>query len=74
MKNIIKSFFYKDDDFQPPYAWITFFCGLIGVSVILRFFQVSSLSDTLLLGMLGFVMGWIGFYNKDRKDREKENN
>ena len=70
MKQIIKRFFYSEDKFQPPYFWITIFCILVVVAVILRFMERSSLSDTLILGMLGFIAGWILLYNQQRKKNE----
>jgi len=66
MKKIIKAFFYSRNKFQPPYFWITVFCLLVVITIILRLANIAVLSDTLILGMLGFIAGWIALYNHQR--------
>jgi len=51
----MKPFFYSKGNFQPVYFWITVFCLLAVVCVVLRFFSKADLSDTLILGILGFM-------------------
>lgn len=72
---MIKSFFYSSGKFQPIYAWITIFCLLIAVGIVLRFFSIGKLSDGLILGMMGFIELLILLYNtnKKRSDQTKLN-
>ena len=69
-----KSFFYRKDDFQPPYFWITIFCFLTALMVVLRVIMIiyqlikgqvtiDLVSDTLILGLLAFVNVWAAVYN-----------
>lgn len=68
MLKILKQFFFSKGNFSPPYFWITVFCLLVVIAVIERLVPYLDkrldLSDTLLLGMLGFILGWITIYNK----------
>ena len=70
MKNIIKSFFYGKGQFQPVYFWITLLMFLIIASLIIKIFNITSyeLSDTLILGLAGFVSVWVGLYNYRKKE------
>jgi len=43
--------------------WIRWFLSLISVIVIQKCFGVSYISDTLVLGSMGFVAGLIGLHN-----------
>ncbi len=63
MKKIIKSFFYSGDKFQPIYFWVTVFCSLIALMILLRCANLSKLSDTLILGVFALVEMLIGIYN-----------
>lgn len=68
MKKIIKSFFYSNKEFNPAKAWITNFLIMISIIVVLDTCTIRTVSDTRLLGMLGFVLGWIGVYSWYRRD------
>lgn len=46
---------------------IRFFLVLIAIVVIQKIIGVAYISDTLALGMMGFVAGLITLYNKDKK-------
>ncbi len=64
---MFKSFFYSGGKFQPVYAWITIFCFLVALGVVLRFFSIGKLSDGLILGLCGFIQVWVIFYNSNKK-------
>jgi len=68
------AFFYSKGKFSPPYFWITMFLIPVLVSVwakiimsIVKFimsgYKVVDLTETLILGLLGFVAGWLVIYN-----------
>ena len=78
------SFFYRGNDFQPPYFWITVFNTFILAILTIRIwaavisiknngFTPDILSDTLVLGTLAFVAGWLTIYNWDRKNQTTKN-
>lgn len=60
---IIKSFFYRGDDFQPVYFWVTILMALIIGMVILRMSGSHDISDVLLISALGGVVTLLGIYN-----------
>lgn len=63
--NIIKKFFCNSKgNFIPPYFWITILMVLVICMVTMRIFQLGNFSDTLILGVLGLVVGWCAVYNK----------
>lgn len=63
--NIIKKFFYNSKGkFIPPYFWITILMILVICMVTMRILQLGNFSDTLILGVLGLVVGWCAVYNK----------
>ncbi len=70
----IKSFFYSKGKFQPPYFWCTVLLSLSIITWVLKMFgpEVLSnrISDGFILGVLGFVLGWLATYNWDRKNKE----
>jgi len=47
--------------------WIRLFLSLIAIIVIQKCLGVSYISDTLVLGSMGFVVGLIGLHNQDKK-------
>ena len=53
--------------------WIRWFLSLISVIVIQKCFGVSYISDTLVLGSMGFVAGLIGLHNQDKKIANRRN-
>lgn len=46
--------------------WIRLFLTLIAVIIILKCIGVEYISDTLVLGAMGFVAGLIALYNNDK--------
>lgn len=63
MKNIFKSFFFSKNKFQPPYFWVSVLTLLVVIMVIMRLFQKGDFDNTLILGVLGLVVGWCAVYN-----------
>lgn len=63
--NIIKSFFYSRGKFQPVYFWVTILMGLIVTTVIMKLSDCCfrRISDGLVLGLMGMVLGILGVYN-----------
>lgn len=70
MKKIIeyvKSFFYSQDKPQPVYFWATVFNILAVAVLILRISGEFGLTDTLIIGIFGYIAAWIGLYNIYKK-------
>lgn len=63
IKQYLKSFLYSKDRPQPVFFWASLFCSLAVSMLIMRFLGRGDLSDTLILGVLGFVAAWIALYN-----------
>jgi hypothetical protein len=57
------AFFYSKGKFCPPYFWITCFCGLAVYMFYARLTQIHDFSDELILGVLGFIVAWVGVYS-----------
>ena len=64
----LKSFAYSQGNPQPAYFWISVFCLLAAVMVILRLCG-ALFSDFLITTVLSFVLGWIAVFNWDRKNK-----
>ncbi len=56
------AFFFSRGKFRPPYFWITVFCSLAAWMFVRRIRGDILLSDGLIIGVLGFVLGWIIVY------------
>jgi hypothetical protein len=74
MKEIFKSFFYNSDGkFQPIYFYSFIFLLLIIIMITVRLISPlghedkERISDTLLLGMMTYVLALIGLYNFTKK-------
>jgi hypothetical protein len=65
MKDILKSFFYSRGRFQPVYFWVTILMSLIVATVVLKLSDCCfrRISDGLVLGLMGMVLGILGVYN-----------
>ena len=53
--------------------WIRLFLTLITTIIILKCIGVEYISDTLVLGSMGFVAGLIGLHNQDKKIANRRN-
>lgn len=62
MKKIVLHFFTRRGKFTPPYFWVTLFLCLIVVMLIMKLAGSQHISDTLVLGCLGFVAAWLAVY------------
>jgi hypothetical protein len=60
---VLKKFFCSGKGFSPVYFWSTVFNTLIAVALILRYFGIADLSDNLVLGLMGFILGLLAVYN-----------
>ena len=72
----MKEFFYSRGKFSPVYFWIfMLMVPLITILIIKATYAIYvwsegkigdelPISDTFILGYLGFVLGWFGVYNK----------
>jgi len=56
----MKSMFYSNKKPYPVYAYIFILMSLVVTMVIMRIFQKGAFSDTLILGMCGFIATWAG--------------
>lgn len=75
ISNVAKSFFFSQGKFQPVYFWTTVFNLLIATTWIMKLSSRTKveISDTLLLGLLTFVVVWLGVYNWYRTKTAPEN-
>ncbi|HNR90711.1 MAG TPA: hypothetical protein PKM65_20410 [Spirochaetota bacterium] len=64
---IIKSFFYSGDHFQPVYAYTAIFLGQIVWLIQLKIAGSPHVSDALVLGMFGGILGLLAVYNWYKK-------
>jgi len=69
MKKILSHFFCRRGKFTPPYFWVTLFLCLIVVMLIMKLMGSQHISDTLVLGCLGFVAAWLAVYTWYDKNR-----
>jgi hypothetical protein len=60
MMNYLKSMFYSGGKPAPVYAYIFILMTLVVTMVLMRIFQKGNFSDTLILGMCGFIVAWSG--------------
>lgn len=68
---VTREFFYDSDGtFNPVYFWTTICMTLIVVTWVIKLtgIQKVQVSDYLLLGLLTFVVVWIGLYNRQKKN------
>ena len=72
MKKILSHFFTRRGKFTPPYFWVTLFLCLIVVMLIMKLSGSQHISDTLVLGCLGFVAAWLAVYTWYDKNRPKD--
>ena len=72
MRQALKSFFYSRGKFQPVYFWATTIMSGIVVALVEKLNGVTYISDTLLLGLLGFVNVLLGMYSIYRFKKDKE--
>jgi hypothetical protein len=63
---LIRAFFFSGGKFQPTYFWSTVFLVHIVVGIELKFIGYADVSDTLILGLAGIVIGLLGIFNFDR--------
>lgn len=65
-KSIFSEFFMSKGKIKPPYVWISLFLITVLQMVYLKMYGPEKLaariSSELILGCLGFVMGWLGIY------------
>ena len=66
MKKILSHFFTRRGKFTPPYFWVTLFLCLIVAMLVMKLMGSQHISDTLVLGCLGFVAAWLAPANKLR--------
>lgn len=79
MKEIIKAFFYSSNDkFQPIYFYAFVFLMLTIILIICRLISPLGIkdkiqiSDTLILGMMTYVLALIGLYNFTKKNGDDQ--
>jgi|SRR5271157_569070 len=77
MKKILKEFFYNSKGiFNPVYFWMTVFLSIVAIIMVLEIVYASTMiwkgiagsgmslfPPHLVIGLLGFVATWVGFYN-----------
>jgi len=54
-------------NFMTTKFWLKLFLSLIAIIVGQKIFGVAYISDTLVIGLMGFVAGLIALYNQDKK-------
>jgi hypothetical protein len=74
LKNYFKAFFYSGNNPQPVYFFIFVLFTLIVIMVTMRLLGLKHLSDTLILGMCGYVAVWAGIVTTRQHFGEKMRN
>jgi hypothetical protein len=65
---ILKSFFCNSEGkFNPPYFWVSLLLLLAVINFVMKMTGIDIISDTLLISIQGFVLGWLGVYNWGKK-------
>lgn len=62
----------KNNKIFPPYVWITILMVLVIITYVLDLCQVIKISDTRLLGLFGFIIGWLGLYDIKKRVNQNE--
>jgi hypothetical protein len=63
-------FWFSKHHFKPAYFYISIFCSLVIYALYDRVENEDlTYSDTLILGMLGFILGWVGVYSWNEKNK-----
>ncbi|MFW9871936.1 MAG: hypothetical protein ACFFG0_02465 [Candidatus Thorarchaeota archaeon] len=70
VKNYFLSFFMSKGEPQPTYFWITLLVGIIVWMLVKYMKAVDIPSETIILGMCGFVATWLIVYNKIGKRKD----
>jgi hypothetical protein len=77
IKVFIMPFFFSKGKFNPPYFWITFFLyyaiKLLNIKTDPIKAKETPISDSLVLGVLGFVFTWLSVYNVYKYFKNKNN-
>lgn len=66
LKEIVKQAFTRNGKPFMPYIYIWLMLVLIVIAVVMRFIQ-AKISDTLVLGLCGFVVTWLGILMAGKK-------
>ena len=66
MKKYFKALFYSGGKPQPVYLYIFVLMGLVIAMVVMRMLERGNFSDTLILGMCGFIVAWAGVITHGR--------
>jgi len=69
IKALLYQAFYKQGKPFLPYIYIWLLLGLVFTVIILRILEGRELSDTLVLGMCGFVLSWIAIFTAGEKKK-----
>lgn len=73
--SVFEQFFCSKGKFSPVYFWATIFIAIIVADAVMKMTACchARISDQLLLGMMGFVMTFLGLYNWTKNGKENEN-
>jgi len=63
----LKSFIFKGDDPQPVYVYIGILIILVIAMLVMRMFEKGNFSDTLIIGVMGFIATWAGIFNRNER-------
>lgn len=64
----LKSFFYKGDDPQPVYVYVCVLMIFVFRMLYLKIEkQATHFSDSLIVGVLAFILGWLSVFNWNTK-------
>lgn len=75
MREFLRSFIQDSDGkFQPLYFFSTSFSFVILTGIILKYFNAFWISDTLILGMMVYIIGILTLFNKFRKRKDDKKN
>jgi len=75
IRKIFLAFFTSHGELCPPYIWATILMLMLITTWILKLTKIvgTRISDTFLLGAMGFVVAWVGIYSWSKKNNNEDN-
>lgn len=71
MINYFKAIFYSKGKPNPVYGYIFILISLVILMIIMRILNKGDFSDTLILGMCGFIATWSGIITAGQRGFKK---
>lgn len=72
MRKIFRALFYSKGRFQAVYLYAFIFIVLAASAFLMRLTGYVHVDNELILGVLTYVLAWIGIYNWQKKNDKGE--